>query len=87
MNNLASPDDALSFLPDENRGATRDDANAFPDLTDDQIERAKAFGDVQSLEEGTYVFKRGERTVPFYIILEGCIEILDEMACDIDGKA
>lgn len=56
--------------------------HAFPDLTADQIDRAKKFGTTEFLERGTLVFERGEKTVDFFIVLEGCVEIFDY---DCDG--
>jgi thioredoxin reductase (NADPH) len=50
-------------------------AQTFPKLTPQQIERAKAFGCVQELPKGTVLFERGQRTVDFFIVLEGRIEI------------
>ncbi len=67
-------------------GATPDDQNAFPTLTDDQIDRAKRFGTVEDLPKGTSVFERGQRTVDFFIVLKGCIEIFDDTACDAAGE-
>ena len=49
-------------------------AQTFPKLTQ-QIERAKAFGCVQELPKGTVLFERGQRTVDFFIVLEGRVEI------------
>ncbi|TQV78788.1 FAD-dependent oxidoreductase [Exilibacterium tricleocarpae] len=49
----------------------------FPTLTDDQIARAKPFGSIEDLERGTVVFERGERTVDFFILLQGTIEIYE----------
>lgn len=43
----------------------------FPTLTDEQVERAAEFGVVQALPRGTVLFDRGDRTVDFFIILEG----------------
>ena len=67
--------------------ATPDDQNAFPTLTDDQIERAKRFGTVQELPKGAPVFERGQRTVDFFIVLAGSIEIFDDTACDAEGAS
>ena len=52
-------------------------AQTFPKLTAQQIERAKAFGCVQDLPKGTVLFERGQRTVDFFIVLEGHIEIYE----------
>ncbi|MEM8864895.1 MAG: cyclic nucleotide-binding domain-containing protein, partial [Planctomycetota bacterium] len=56
--------------------AGRDD-QAFPELTDDQLERIQAFGQVESLEKGTEVFWRGQRQADFFVLLEGSIEVFD----------
>ncbi|MEO1135037.1 MAG: FAD-dependent oxidoreductase [Pseudomonadota bacterium] len=52
-------------------------AQTFPSLTDAQIERMKEFGEAEKLSKGTVVFERGERTVDFFAILAGSIEIYD----------
>lgn len=49
----------------------------FPKLTDDQIDRAKQFGTVEDLAKGTTLFERGDRSVDFFIILKGKIEIYE----------
>ncbi|MEO0529785.1 MAG: FAD-dependent oxidoreductase [Planctomycetota bacterium] len=57
------------------------DHEAFPTLTERQLEQVKRFGHVESLPEGTVLFERGERSVDFYVVLEGRVEIYD-YACD-----
>ena len=52
-------------------------AQTFPRLTDEQVERAAEFGVVQALPKGTVLFDRGDRTVDFFIVLEGTIEIYE----------
>lgn len=49
----------------------------FPHLTQEQIERAKAFGTVEDLAKESILFERGERSVDFFIILKGCVEIYE----------
>lgn len=49
----------------------------FPTLTVDQIERMKEFGRTETLRAGDTLFSRGDRTVDFFVVLEGSIEILD----------
>jgi thioredoxin reductase (NADPH) len=51
-------------------------AETFPRLTADQILRASRFGAIEPKAAGSPLFRRGERTVDFFIVLEGCIEIL-----------
>ena len=57
---------------------------AFPQLTDDQLERAAAFGEEERHEEGDLVFERGQRSVDFYLLRSGCIEIFDPEALGED---
>ena len=49
----------------------------FPELSAEQVERVKRFGRVERLAKGAAVFTRGERTVDFFVVISGCIEILD----------
>ena len=51
--------------------------HAFPTLTDDQVERCKAFGEVEELPAKTDVFRRGQSSVDFYVPLCTEIEIYD----------
>ena len=53
------------------------EAQTFPRLTPEQITRARAFGTVEDLPEGTVLFERGNRTVNFFIVLRGRIEIVE----------
>jgi thioredoxin reductase (NADPH) len=48
----------------------------FPRLTADMVGRAMGYGQVVSLPEGGLLFGRGQRTVDFFIVLEGAVEIL-----------
>lgn len=49
----------------------------FPKLSDDQIERTKHFGTVEDLPKGAVLFERGDRTVDFFVVLKGSIEIYE----------
>lgn len=53
------------------------EAQIFPLLTDDQLERVVRFGRREKLSKGTATFTRGDRTVDCYVILSGSIEIID----------
>ena len=66
--------------------ATRDDRHAFPQLTDDQVGRAERFGEVKELDDGTVIFERGQRSVDFFVVLRGRVEIYDDGVCDDDGR-
>ena len=59
-------------------------AQTFPQLTDEQIERASEFGVVQALPKGTVLFERGDRAVDFFIVLEGSIEICEPRSVRTD---
>jgi thioredoxin reductase (NADPH) len=55
-------------------------AQIFPVLTADQIDRIRPFGEVQQLPAGTVLFERGERSVDFFVVLRGHIDIYEHTA-------
>lgn len=55
----------------------------FPFLTSEEIDRVRQYGREESVSPGTYVFKLGERSVDFFVVLEGAIEIVEH---DPDGS-
>ena len=63
-------------MPDPSDPYLRE-SQTFPKLTAEQIERAKRFGTVQALAKGAILFDRGERTVDFFVVLDGNIEIFE----------
>ena len=54
------------------------EAQTFPRLSDEQVARATPFGTVERLGPGAVLFQRGDRTVDFFIVLDGFVEIYDE---------
>ena len=56
--------------------------HAFPQLTEDQVDRCKRFGEVEELDAGAVVFRRGQRSVDFFIPLCTEVEVYDT---DCDG--
>ncbi len=52
-------------------------AQTFPQLSPEMAARVAAFGTEEPLPAGTYVFRRGDRGVDFFLVLEGSIEIVD----------
>jgi thioredoxin reductase (NADPH) len=58
------------------------DAQTFPKLSADQLERAERFGTVETLAKGAVLFERGDRAIDFFILLRGQIEIYE---CRSDG--
>lgn len=53
------------------------EAQTFPTLSEEQAERVARYGARERLPAGTLVFERGQRSVDFFLILEGSIEIFD----------
>ncbi len=51
-------------------------AQMFPVLTAAQIARVRAAGSEQSFADGAIVFDAGDRGVPFFVVLEGTLEIV-----------
>ncbi len=54
----------------------------FPRLTPAQIAVVKGYGSEERVAKGTWLFQRGERGRDFFLVLEGCIQILD---VDVEG--
>ncbi len=59
------------------------EAQIFPRLSPEMAARIAAFGKEELLAKGTPVFERGDRSVDFFLVLEGNIEIFD---LDANGK-
>ena len=65
----------VAAVPDLNDPYQRE-AEIFPRLSEDQLARAMRFGAVEPLAKGTYLFRRGERSVDFFVVVSGSVEIL-----------
>ena len=55
--------------------ATRDDRHAFPRLSDEHLARIESFGSIQEVANGELLFEQGQRSVDFFVILKGRVEI------------
>src|SRR5690349_21546475 len=53
------------------------EAQTFPRLSEEMAGRVAAYGSEERLARSTAVFRRGERSVDFFLVLEGSIEIFD----------
>src|SRR3954471_6667768 len=53
------------------------EAQTFPRLSAEMVGRVAAYGSEERRAEGALVFERGERSVDFFVVLEGVIEIFD----------
>ncbi|UYV13412.1 MAG: FAD-dependent oxidoreductase [Phycisphaera sp.] len=60
--------------------ATRDDRHAFPRLSEEHIDRIRQFGQVEHLDEGALLFTQGQRSVDFFVVLRGRVEIFYDSA-------
>jgi thioredoxin reductase (NADPH) len=52
-------------------------SSAFPTLAEDQIEFLRRYGEVRRIEPGQVLFREGDRSYDFIVILEGEVEIVD----------
>ncbi|HVN07656.1 MAG TPA: FAD-dependent oxidoreductase [Patescibacteria group bacterium] len=61
------------------------DANTqtFPTLTDAQVARVRAVGKVRKVERGEILFEPGATNIPFFVVLSGIMEIVQQ---DIHGE-
>lgn len=55
----------------------------MPRLTREQIEQAQAFGSEEDVPVGTVLFERGDRSVDFFVVLTGEIDIYEQT---LDGE-
>jgi thioredoxin reductase (NADPH) len=54
-----------------------DDPVLFPRLTPAQIQELAARGETLSLSPGEVLFEQAQRDTPFYVVLEGAIDVID----------
>ena len=53
------------------------EAQIFPTLSEEMAARVAAYGHEETLAKGTLAFERGQRSVDFFLVLQGAIEIFD----------
>jgi thioredoxin reductase (NADPH) len=56
-------------------------AQTFPRLSAEMAARVAGYGSEERLPRNTLVFERGQRSVDFFLVLEGSIEIFDVDVC------
>lgn len=59
------------------------EAQTFPVLPEEMAARVATFGTVEELPEGAPLFERGERSVDFFLVLDGAVDIFD---IDAEGE-
>ncbi|MDB5705557.1 MAG: bifunctional protein : sensor, cNMP-binding domain-like protein, partial [Sphingomonas bacterium] len=52
-------------------------AQTFPVLDEAMVARMMPYGRAESVARGTPLYTRGERSVDFFVVLEGSIQVLD----------
>ncbi|MBB5684619.1 FAD-dependent oxidoreductase [Sphingobium boeckii] len=57
------------------------EAQTFPLLPGEMIERMRAFGVEGLVSDGQYLFHRGDRTGAFFVVLEGGVDVFDHDDC------
>jgi thioredoxin reductase (NADPH) len=53
------------------------EAQTFPTLSPEMMARVASYGAEEKLAAGTSVFERGQRSVDFFVVIDGSIEIFD----------
>ena len=53
------------------------EAQMFPRLSADMTARIAAYGTTEAVAKGTMLFRRGDRSVDFFLVLDGRIEVFE----------
>jgi thioredoxin reductase (NADPH) len=53
------------------------EAQTFPVLSEDMVARMMPYGREEAVKRGTALYTRGERSVDFFVVLDGSIQVLD----------
>src|ERR1700722_13727472 len=48
---------------------------AFPELTEDMVERLRAYGEEESFPAGELLYSYGDRKIPMFVVIEGEVDI------------
>jgi thioredoxin reductase (NADPH) len=78
---LLDPKNAMSSFPKPS--ALDANTQIFPDLTPPQIERIRTGGRPRRVESGEILFRPGDTRVPFFVLLSGSLEIVQQ---DLQGE-
>lgn len=68
-------------LPLDSSDPRAREAQTFPVLPPDLIDRIAPFGDECAVADGDYLFRRGDRAAEFFVILSGGVDIFDHDDC------
>jgi thioredoxin reductase (NADPH) len=53
------------------------EAQTFPRLTPEMADRIAGYGHVEAVPQATLIFERGQRSVDFFLVIKGCIEVFE----------
>lgn len=70
-----TPDPPVPVLDASDPYARRE--QTFPALSEEMVTRIAAYGSEERLAAGTLIFERGQRSVDFFVVLEGAVEIFE----------
>ena len=75
MDAKLEPERLVSEPPIDPSDPYEREGQTFPRLTPDQIARAAEFGVEETVPEDAMLFERGQRSIDFFIIIDGAVEI------------
>lgn len=83
---MTSPSQRPPSIPSQNNSSVprvdgadpyQREEQTFPTLKESHLNRIQSFCDKETLKDGELLFERGQRSVDFFIILSGAVEIFD----------
>ncbi|SON53992.1 Thioredoxin reductase [Hartmannibacter diazotrophicus] len=66
----------MAAMADDPTDPWRREAQTFPRLSDEMIERALAYGREETFSEPAVLFERGQRNIDFFLVLDGHVDIV-----------
>jgi len=82
---MATVDSLVRPVPSDPSDPYARAAQTFPVLSEEMAGRVASFGQAEDYPDGGMLFRRGDRSVDFFLCLEGRIEILDRGAKGLDS--
>src|SRR4051812_27495989 len=63
---------------------TFDRDTGFPRLTEEQLELLESVGERRAVSTGDMLFRAGDATYDFFVVLSGRVAIVDDLGCDTE---
>jgi CRP-like cAMP-binding protein len=57
-------------------------SDAFPTLTDAQLDRLRAVGTEEAVRAGDFLFREGDAAYDFFVVLDGEARVYEDLACE-----